>query len=45
MGGIVGATSEPGQGSRFWMELKLAKGKPAPRPISETGAPQDILPL
>jgi signal transduction histidine kinase len=29
MGGRVGLESEPGQGSRFWLELKVA-GKPKP---------------
>jgi PAS domain S-box-containing protein len=40
MGGTVGAISEPGQGSRFWIELSLAKSKAAPCINSETGAPQ-----
>jgi signal transduction histidine kinase len=36
MGGRVGLESEPGQGSRFWLELKVA-GKP--KPSGKTGGP------
>jgi PAS domain S-box-containing protein len=33
MGGAAGVESEPGEGSRFWLELKAAHG---PEPTSET---------
>lgn len=35
MGGSVGVESEPGQGSRFWLELKLAPPNPPKRSFSE----------
>jgi signal transduction histidine kinase len=36
MGGNVGVESEPGQGSRFWVELKPANAQPHPNPSYET---------
>jgi signal transduction histidine kinase len=36
MGGNVGVESEPGYGSRFWIELKPANGQPHPNPSPQT---------
>jgi signal transduction histidine kinase len=36
MGGRVGLESEPGHGSRFWIELQLANGSPNPNHSKET---------
>jgi two-component system sensor histidine kinase/response regulator len=39
MGGEVGAESEPGKGSRFWLTVRLGRG--APRPVvPESSAPE-----
>ncbi len=32
MGGVIGATSAPGDGSTFWFEVVLAKGRPTAPP-------------
>jgi signal transduction histidine kinase len=32
MNGRIGVDSQPGQGSRFWIELRAAEGKAAPSP-------------
>jgi signal transduction histidine kinase len=36
MNGRVGVESEPGHGSRFWIELKRASGQPHPNPSRQT---------
>jgi PAS domain S-box-containing protein len=36
MGGRVGLESEPGHGSRFWVELPVVAGAPAPAHAAET---------
>jgi signal transduction histidine kinase len=41
MGGTVGAESEPGQGSRFWVELHLASW--GDDPIPRSGRKPEIL--
>jgi CheY-like chemotaxis protein len=37
MGGEVGASSQPGVGSRFWFTVRLTKGAQHPEPVAEAG--------